>query len=87
MVLLVPSEAATVIGTAVDTVWLGLTVHDDPDPAVIVVPAVTPVPEITCPTTIAPDCTEVTESAVPEIVALNEAAGATATIAVALDTV
>ena len=64
-----------------------LTVQDDSDPAVIVVPAVTPAPDTICPTTIAPDCTEVTENAVPEMVPVNVVAGATDTIAVALDTV
>ena len=87
MFLLVPSDAATVIGTAVDTFWLKLTVHDDPDPSVIFVPAVTPAPDMVWPTTIAPDCTEVTESDVPEMVPVNVVAGATDTIAVALDTV
>ena len=51
-----------------------LTVQDDPDPTVIVVPAVTPAPDMVWPTTIAPDCTEVTVSDVPEMAPVNVAA-------------
>lgn len=46
------------------TVWDGVTVQDNPLPAVIVVPAVTPVPDKTMPIAIVPDVTDATVSVV-----------------------
>jgi hypothetical protein len=46
------------------TVCDGVTVQEDPLPAVIVVPAVTPVPDKTMPMAIVPDVTDATVSVV-----------------------
>jgi hypothetical protein len=56
-----------------DTVCDALTVQELPLPAVIVVPAVTPVPDMLVPITIVPDVTEVTVKVVPEIEPINTA--------------
>ena len=55
------------------TVCEALTVQDSPLPAVIVVPAVTPVPEITIPMAIVPDETDATVSVVVAIAPVNTA--------------
>ena len=50
-----------------ETVWLTLTVHDEPLPAVIVVPAVIPYPDKAIPMVMAPDATDETVSVVEDI--------------------
>jgi len=55
------------------TVWDGVTVQDDPLPAVIVVPAVTPVPDKTIPMAMVPDVTDATVSVVAAIAPTNTA--------------
>jgi hypothetical protein len=57
MIVLEPLVVTTVLYPVMDveaTVWETLTVQDVPLPAVIVVPAVTPVPEITMPIAMVP---------------------------------
>jgi hypothetical protein len=49
------------------TVCEGVTVQDDPLPAVMVVPVVTPVPDRTMPMAIVPDVTDATVSVVVAI--------------------
>jgi hypothetical protein len=52
------SGVAALIGREGVTVWVADTVHDIPEPAMIVVPSVTPVPLSTWPMTSVPDTTD-----------------------------
>ena len=62
--LVVTTVLYPVIVVEAATVCDGVTVHDDPLPAVIVVPAVTPVPDRTMPMAMVPDVTDATVSVV-----------------------
>jgi hypothetical protein len=64
---------ATPVIVVVDAVCDGLTVHEDPLPAVMTVPAVIPVPVRTWPIEMIPLVTELTPKVVPEIDPVNTA--------------